>query len=203
MMAEAAPRFRAPRRLRLGGVAAFTVATLFLAGGVHICAILLVPILAGSDGWALLEAFAGEEEFSEIPADDSGSDLLDLDPLFHNGACRLRLDDAPAAITTEAHDRLWSLALYDPQGMIVFSLNDRTAVDGRLDMLVVSEAQNAALRRAPPAISDQRVVVESPSTDLIALLRLFAPTERARAEARRVMGESECYAEPLPEPASG
>jgi uncharacterized membrane protein len=201
MIADAAsrPRLRPRLRLRLGAIVAFVVGFLLLAGAVHVCTILLIPVLATSDGWSRLDALAGEEQFAEIVADEPGSGVPGLDPLFVNGACRIRLGDAPAAVTTEADDRFWSLALYDPQGTIIFSLNDRTAVDGRLDMLVVSPAQNAALRRAPADPADQRVVVESQFDDLVALLRLFAPTEAARTESRRVLGESECFSEPLSE----
>jgi uncharacterized membrane protein len=183
--------------LRLGGVVTFVVATLLLAGAVHICTILLIPVLARSDGWSRLDALAGEEQFAEIVSDESGAGVPGLDPLFVNGACRIRLQDAPAAVTTGADDRFWSLAVYDPQGTIIFSLNDRTAVDGRLDMLIVNPAQNAALRRAQADAAGERVVVESQFDDLVALLRLFAPTEAARAESRRILSESECFSEPV------
>jgi uncharacterized membrane protein len=189
--------------LRLGGIVTFVVATLLLAGAVHICTILLVPVLATSDGWSRLDALAGEEQFAETVAAESGTDVLGLDPLFVNGACRIRLQEAPAAVTTGADDRFWSLALYDPQGTIIFSLNDRTAVDGRLDMLVVNPTQNAALRLAPDNVAGERVVVESQFDDVVALLRLFAPTEAARVESRRILGESECFSEPLSGAPSG
>jgi uncharacterized membrane protein len=205
MTADAVSPSRYPQRLglRLGGAVTFVVATLLLAGAVHICTILLVPVLATSDGWSRLDALAGEEQFAETVAEESGADVPGLDPLFVNGACRIQLQDAPAAITTGADDRFWSLALYDPQGTIIFSLNDRTAVDGRLDMLVVNPTQNATLRLAPADVTGERVVVESQFDDLVALLRLFAPTEAARAESRRILAESECFSEPLSVPPSG
>jgi uncharacterized membrane protein len=120
-----------------------------------------------------------------------------LDPLFVNGACRLQLTDNPAALAFESRDPFWSLALYDRRGTIIFSLNDRTAVEGRLDMLVVTPAQNAALRRAALPETDQRIVVESRSEDLIALLRLFAPTASARSEGQGILRQAECLPEPL------
>jgi uncharacterized membrane protein len=205
MTADAVSPSRYPPRLglRLGGVVTFVVATLLLAGAVHICTILLIPVLATSDGWSRLDALAGEEQFAETVAEESGAGVPGLDPLFMNGACRIRLQDAPAAVTTGADDRFWSLALYDPQGTIIFSLNDRTAVDGRLDMLVVNPTQNATLRLAPADAAGERVVVESQFDDLVALLRLFAPTEAARVESRRILSESECFSEPLSVAPSG
>ena len=158
-----------------------------------------------ADGWSRLAPFAGEDRFTEIPVADAEAGVAGLDPLFVNGACRLDLADAPAGITVEARDRFWSLALYDPTGAIIFSLNDRTAIEGRLDMIVVNAAQNAKLKRAPSAEIEQTIVAESPSDDLIALLRLFAPTRTAQEDARRVLARAECLPAPsvIPAQASG
>lgn len=191
-------------RLRFGGLAAFVVGVLLLAGSVHICAILLVPVFAKQDGWSRLLPHAGEDQFTEVPAagTDGVEGVAGLDPLFVNGACRLQLGDAPAGITVDESDRFWSLALYDPSGTIVFSLNDRTAVQGRLDMIVVNAEQNAKLQKSPTIEIEMTIVTESPSDDLIALLRLFAPTSAAREDARRLLAEAECLPAPSVIPAA-
>lgn len=194
------PLPRLPRlpRLPVFGPVAFLVGILFLAGTVHIGTILLVPAMASSDGWSRLAAFAGDSRFSEVPVSGAnGSNVIGLDPLFVNGACRVQLSDSPAAITVEARDRFWSLALYDPSGTIIFSLNDRTALEGRLDMVVVSPTQNAELRKSATPDLQQSIVVEGQSDDLIAILRLFAPTAAAQTEARGIIAQAECLPEPL------
>jgi len=190
--------------LRLGTAATFAVGTALLAGAIHIVVILLVPYLAKADGWSRLAPHAGEDRFAELPTTGSAEGgVPGLDPLFVNGACRLHLADAPAGITVDARDRFWSVALYDPQGTIVFSLNDRTAVQGRLDMIVVNPAQAARLRETPTVEIELTIVAESPSDDLIAILRLFAPTEAAREDARGILAQSECLPAPsiIPESA--
>lgn len=181
----------------LGEVLTLVAGTALLGGAIHICAIFLVPALAQSDGWSRLATFAGSDRFQEIPISSGGSDgVAGLDPLFVNSACRISLDDAPAGITVEARDRFWSLALYDPRGTIVFSLNDRTAVEGRLDMVIVDPDQNAQLRKVPTPEVEQSIVVEGQPGELIALLRLFAPTPSTRQEARDILAEAECLPAP-------
>ena len=184
-------------RMPIGGTAAFLLGALFLAGAIHICTILLVPVLARNDGWSGLEPVAGDARFTELPLLGPAAKIAGLDPLFVNAACRLRLSEAPAAITVAPRERFWSLALYDPTGTIIFSLNDRTAVEGRLDMLVVTAAQNAELHQSVPGVDDQTVVVEARTNDLVALLRLFAPTSAAQTEARRILATTECVPAPL------
>jgi uncharacterized membrane protein len=189
----ALPKFRVP----VGAPLAFAAGILLLAGTIHICTILLVPAVARADGWSRLAAFAGEDRFAEIPVVGAAENVAGLDPLFVNGACRVELGESPAGISVEARDRFWSLALYDRRGTIVFSLNDRTAVEGRLDMLVVNPAQNVELKKSMPDQLQQSIVVEGPSNDLIALLRLFAPTAASQMEARRIIAQAECLPEPL------
>jgi uncharacterized membrane protein len=191
---------------RLGVVATIVIGTALLAGAIHIVVILLVPYLAQADGWSRLAEHAGANKFAELPATGAAEGgVAGLDPLFVNGACRLNLANAPAGITVDARDRFWSVALYDPQGTIVFSLNDRTAVQGRLDMIVVNPAQNAQLRAAPSAEIELTIAAESPSNDLIAILRLFAPTQAAQEDAREILARSECLPAPsvIPSAESG
>ena len=200
-LAVVPPRLRVGRPLPLGGLAAFALGVLLLAGAIHICAILLIPYVARADGWSRLSPIAGQDQFAEIPVSPPGNaGLTGLDPLFVTGACRLDLTEAPAGIGLQARERFWSFALFDPSGTIIFSLNDRTAVDGRLDMTVVSPAQNTALQRARPPGFEQMIVVESQSNDLVALLRLFAPTAVLQAEGRRILAGAECVAAPLEQP---
>jgi uncharacterized membrane protein len=186
------PLRRLPLRFPFGGVAAFLLGTLFLAGSVHICAILLVPIVAESDGWARLEPRAGRERFAAVAGSSEATGIPGLDPLFVTGLCRIDLDSAPARVLVGASERFWSLALFDSHGDIIFSLNDRTAMEGRLDMLVASDSRVARLREALAAQLDQAVVVESRSAELIALLRLYAPTPATRREAARALSEAIC-----------
>ncbi len=193
-------------RFSLSTIATLVIGTALLAGAIHIVVILAVPYLAKADGWSRLAPHSGENQFAELPAGGSIEDgVPGLDPLFVNGACRLNLGDAPAGITVDARDRFWSVALYDPQGTIVFSLNDRTAAQGRLDMIVVNSEQNQRLRDNPTVELELTIVVESPGDELIAILRLFAPTAATRADAQRILTQSECLPAPsvIPPPESG
>jgi uncharacterized membrane protein len=191
------------RGLSLTAMAGFLVATLFLAGAIHITTILLVPQVAESDGWSRLAQFAGEGKFVEVPTDGSNtSGVTGLDPLFLNGACGIDLGDNPAAISLDASGLFWSLALYDPQGTITFSLNDRTATEGRMQMLVVDAALGVPVQPASPQ-GDDTIVVEAHSERLIALLRLFAPTPSARREAGRILARAGCAPSPAAAPGAG
>lgn len=188
----------------LGGVAAFGLGVLMLAGIVHILAIFLVPVLAENDGFSRIARVAGDGSFTEVPLSPSGGGTIPgLDPLFIHGACSLHLAEGPVSIGIQESERYWSLALYDTHGTVVFSLNDRTATDGRLDMLIVNPVQAAQLKAEAGSLGET-VVVESRSDELVALARFYAPVRSVVEDARGALRDASCepvtLGEPSPEP---
>jgi uncharacterized membrane protein len=194
-----------PRRSRSGSVGrwiglglAAGLAILLVAGIVHIVTIFLVPKYVPADGWTRLADQSSTDRFTILEDQERNRPVVPgLDPLFVHASCRLDLSEAPAQLTLIAPDRFWSLALFDPRGVIVFSLNDRTALGGELHMLVATPAQHAQLREHPPQGIEETIVVQSEATDLIALVRLYAPSEGARQAARQIGAAASCPAFPL------
>jgi uncharacterized membrane protein len=190
-------RSAAPRR-SLGWAAALGLTVLLVAGIVHIISVFLVPLYVPADGWTRLARLSGAEGFAVLEDQERRRPAIPgLDPLFVHAACRLDLSDAAAQITLRAPDRFWSLALIDPRGVIFFSLNDRTAIAGELHMLAVTPVQNAQLKQDPPEGIEDIIVVESASTELVTLVRLYSPTEGTRRSARQIAAAAECSPFPL------
>lgn len=167
-------------------------AIILLSTAIHIVAVLLVPRFATSDGWSRLSDFAEVGDFRELPTGTDDQVLPGLDPMFIHGSCFLDLEIAPAVLSLTAPDRFWSLALYNDEGIATFSLNDRTAQDGTLDMLVVTPVQTAQLKENPPEDIDDIIVVETQSDSLIAVFRLYAPNPELRRLSRQALESAIC-----------
>lgn len=180
-----------------GPLSAGTLATLMLAGIVHMVAILLVPHYSGSDGWSRAAAVAVNEGWTlHDSATSPQSTIPGLDPLFVHGLCKFAIDEAPAILSLEAIDRFWSLALYDPSGTVAFSLNDRTAVDGALEMLVVNPLDAERLKESPQGDLEGLIILEIANVELIAILRLYAPERADRVEAAAQIAAAQCAPAP-------
>lgn len=186
--------FRDPNLLRNSIISVFAV--FFLSASVHIIAVLLVPNFATNDGWSRLHNFAEIGRFKAILSDGSPALVTGLDPLFVHSACTISLAEAPASLSLTAEDNLWSLALYDSKSIAIFSLNDRTAQGGTLDMLVVTPVQNALLKENPPADIDDIVVVEATDINLVAVFRLYAPNAELRQKGLDAVNNAICEPDP-------
>ncbi|MBZ8133096.1 hypothetical protein CLD20_07450 [Afifella sp. IM 167] len=184
-------------RRRLWGFLAWALGVALLAAAVHIVVIFMVPRMTTSDGWWRLANASGSDGFTLLAPDGEGPAITGLDPLFVHGACRLSLKEAPASLSFSGPNNFWSLALYLKRGTVLFSVNDRTAVDGKLDMLVVDPIQNAMLKESAGAELDQTIVVEAPQDDLMALVRFYAPTPRERQIAAEHLEAAECAPAPI------
>jgi len=198
-LVEDLPSESRPFRFRraIWGFLAWALGVALLAAAVHIVVIFMVPRMTTSDGWWRLANASDNQGFSLLAPDGEGPSTTGLDPLFVHGSCRLSLKEAPASLSFSGPNSFWSLALYLKRGTVLFSVNDRTAVDGKLDMLVVDPIQNAMLKESAGAELDQTIVVESPQEDLVALVRFYAPTPRDRQIAVEHLQAAECTPAPI------
>lgn len=200
---ERRPKTRATkwnRRVRGGFAYILTgaLATFLLAATVHILAVLLVPRYAHDLRWERLERELGLYAMMVVDLPDRpGKQDTSLDPLFAHAMCLARLDDGPLSLSFSGPEAFWSMSLYDRSGEIVFSVNDRTALDGEIDLLVVTPAQRETIEREVPEALVENILVDLPETDLLAFLHVFAPDPAARARATSAIRSAVCEAAKL------
>lgn len=145
------------------------------AGIVHGAILLLIPHVTEADVWTRLEARADFYEVARIdPA--SGVNMLHLpDPLFEAAACRIDLSEGIVHLHAEGTVPYWSMSIYDRSGQNIFSINDRTSSDNRLDFLVATSAQLTELRNTPADDLGTAVFVETNISEGIVVVRAFVP----------------------------
>lgn len=147
------------------------------AGLVHIAVLLLVPAYSERDAWSALSQQANF--YRPVRLDPpAGPPLIDsLDPLLDAVACRFDLAEGVMQLRGEGSVPYWSISIYDRAGLNVFSLNDRSAPQGRLDFVVATPVQMIALRNALPPEMDESAFIEADVGEGIAVVRSFAPDE--------------------------
>ncbi|MGB6119664.1 MAG: DUF1254 domain-containing protein [Mesorhizobium sp.] len=146
------------------------------AGVVHIAILLLLPSYAERDAWTLISEAGPEYALVQVNrSQQAASVLVDADPLFEVGACRFDLSQGAVRLSSPERVPFWSISLFDRRGLNIYSLNDRTASDGVLDIIIATPVQLIEMRNSATDAFAGSVIVEADATETIAIIRSFVP----------------------------
>jgi len=160
----------------------------------HIIIILSLPQFTLQDAAARVEALGDANQFYLLDSGTTPAGLTNGDPYLQVAVCSFSLDETPIRLMAEGDVPFWSLAIYDSKGNEVFSMNDRTAVDGAMDLLLASPTQINGVRKTLASQAEDTILVEMAADDGYAVLRTFAPLPSMDAAARTFLTGASCDA---------
>ena len=174
--------------------AIYTIAVmLVVASIVHIAVVLLIPSYASQDAWSKLSNTAGKRSFNIIARPEQGAAALpQLDPALGVSACLFDLNEGPIRVEAEGDLPFWSVAVFDRRGQNIYSFNDRTAIERRLLMAVVSPTQRALLRKNPMEELEQAIIVEADAAEGFILLRALQSNQSWTPRIERFLSNATC-----------
>lgn len=158
----------------------------------HIVIILSLPRFAENDAYRRVVNEGAANRFHLLSDTIDGAGLSSLDPFLKVAVCHFDTSRQPVRLQAANRSSFWSVAIYDTGSNEVFSMNDRTAVDGELDVLIASPLQVARIRKAPPQALSQAIIVEMPERAGYAVLRTMAPQPSFEEGAVGFLGEAAC-----------
>lgn len=166
---------------------------LLLAGIIHIAVVLSVPAFVPHTPYERIGSFGADRAFRMLPPVLPRSEpLSDLDPSMRHAICRYSLEDGPLQIRAFAPSPFWSVGLFNEQGQVTYSLNDRTSDGDTVTMLVITPQQLAILRENPPEELEEMIVVETQDTKGFALLRAFVPSNAHLPRISKALSSASC-----------
>lgn len=175
----------------IGKIVRAILGGLFLAGFVHIVAVLAIPVVAPRDAAERVFAAADPETVTVLPAD--GSVLPDLDPAFVNAVCPFDIGDGPLAVTGTMPDTVWSFAVVAAGDGIVASFERSAAVNDRLDAIVADPDTTETIRLARAADGTSTTSYAPVTTDRgFVLIRAFADPDHPRAAVEDALKALDC-----------
>ncbi|MBO3759405.1 DUF1254 domain-containing protein [Ciceribacter sp. L1K22] len=177
---------------RLAQILMAIVTGLVGAAVLHIVIILALPHFTGKDAYTRVRAEGAANRFHLLDDSPDRIGLSNLDPFVKTAVCHFDTTERAARLVSPANAGFWSLAIYDRSSNEVFSMNDRTSLDGVLDVVVASPVQVARLRKAPPDGLASAIIVELPTQAGYAVLRTLAPQASLEAGAAAFLAEAGC-----------
>ena len=132
---------------RLIGWTPWLIGALIIAGIVHILTILAMPRLAPLDSFSRMEAITPLARVTPLPPIQPGQEFAPFeDPAMAAAVCRYDLDRGPLRVRGNlTSDNLLLLSFHSRFGEVFYSMTDRSATKGALDILVVTQTQLTAI----------------------------------------------------------
>ncbi|MFD1252761.1 MULTISPECIES: hypothetical protein [Devosia] len=164
-----------------------------LGGIIHIVVILTLPLLAEETAWTRIEALEAGNRMLVLPPVLPGEpNPLHLDPELAYGLCRVDLTQGPAFLSGVLPDAFWSVAIFNPAGIVTYSTTNRDGIGQTVELGIFNAAQTALLAQQQIDIAEGLLVVEAQSDQLAVLVRLAPPHAAMRPRFEQELSEITC-----------
>jgi uncharacterized membrane protein len=168
------------------------VAGLLIAAAMHIAIVLLVPFFATADAWTKIAALGADGVFRVLPS--AGAVLIPGDARMMSAVCQFDLTDGPVRIRAALPDTFWSVSLFDRRARNLYSLNDSSSEQSRLDLVVITPAQATGFGANPPASAQTAIIAELPLDAAMAVIRVFVADAASAASVSAALTSADCNA---------
>lgn len=158
----------------------------------HIVIILALPRFTGGDAYSRVLGLYEMDSFFPLSAEPGPTGLANDDPYLRVAVCGFSVSGGPVRFTAAGDVPFWSLAIYDSNSNEIFSMNNATAVNGRVDVVAATALQLVDLRKRPIEALAQSILVEMSDEEGYAVLRALAPTDSYEAAARSFQQSAGC-----------
>jgi uncharacterized membrane protein len=181
------------------GLLPYVFGVFVVAGIVHIVSIFAMPRLATRDAFTRVAALAPLNRTTLLPPEARNA-LPNEDPATVLGVCRYDLAQGPVHLTgTMAPDALMLFSFHGRFGEVYYSMTDRGASRGRLDVLVLTAAQLEDVEAQDVADElPQELRIVAPSREGFILFRALAEQDGDAADARKRVSSIGCSLDKVP-----
>ena len=172
--------------------ALWALAGALLGGIVHLLTVLILPRTASQDAYSRLSPLAPVNTVAAIPAPGQNAALPFMDPAFATAVCRYDLSSGPLKLTAPVSPAYTSVSFYTRRGVAYYAINDRAAGRRIIELDLMTGAQRSQLPDDEEVTAADRLIVESPSTTGLIVLRALAPEPGLMPAARNALAAARC-----------
>lgn len=166
---------------------------ILLGGVVHLATVLLLPSIATRDAYARLAAITPVNAMTPLAATQPGNSILPLmDPAFAVSACRYDLADGPMKLSVPVSQAYTSVSFYTRSNVSYYAINDRAAGRRVIELDLMTTQQRADLPENEEITAADRLIVESPTTTGLIIVRALAPEPGLMPAVRAVLATARC-----------
>jgi uncharacterized membrane protein len=177
------------------------VAGVLLGGVVHLVSVLALPRIATQDAYSRLTPMTKLNAVTPLPLAEPGNSPMPLmDPAFAMAICRYDLSGGPMKLTVPVSQAYTSVSFYTRNEVAYYAINDRSAGKKVIELDLMTEVQHNELPEDEEITAADRLIIDSPTTTGLILLKALAPEPGLMPQAQASLAASSCKVQTEPQP---
>jgi uncharacterized membrane protein len=174
-------------------VALWLLGAILLAGIVHLATVLLLPRLATQDAYARVSTFAPVNTVVPVPTPTPEAAIMPfMDPAFEVSICRYDLSRGALKFSVPISQAYTSVSFYTRSDVAYYAINDRAAGRRVIELDLMTAAQRADLPENEDITAADRLIVTSPTTTGLIVIRALAAEPGLVPAARAALATAQC-----------
>jgi len=170
---------------------------LLLGGIVHLSTVLAMPQAAKQDAYSRLTPLTPVNTVVPLPAPTADSSIMPfMDPAFAIAVCRYDLSDGSIKLTAPVSQAYTSVTFYTRKSVAYYAINDRAAGRRAIELDLMTPEQHANMPEEEDVTAADRLIIDSPSTVGLIVLRALAPEPGLMPQVRRTLAAAKCELQP-------
>jgi uncharacterized membrane protein len=171
-----------------------------LGGIVHLSTVLAMPQAAKLDAYSRLAPLTPVNTMVSLPAPTADTTIMPfMDPAFAAAVCRYDLSNGTIKLTAPVSQAYTSVTFYTRKSVAYYAINDRAAGRRTIELDLMTPEQHADMPEEEDVTAADRLIIESPSTVGLIVLRALAPEPGLMPMARRALAAAKCQLQPPPQ----
>jgi uncharacterized membrane protein len=174
------------------------LAAVLLGGIVHLSTVLAMPQTATQDAYSRLVALTPVNAMVPLAAPTPESAVLPfMDPAFATAVCRYDLTDGALKLTAPVSQAYTSVTFYTRKSIAYYAINDRAAGKRTIELDLMTPEQHAEVPEEEDVTAADRLIIDSPTTTGLIVLRALAPEPGMMPITRRTLAGAGCAIQPV------
>jgi uncharacterized membrane protein len=175
------------------------IAGVLLGGIVHLVSVLALPRIATQDAYSRLTPMTKLNAVTALPlADPNNTTMPFMDPAFAVAICRYDLGGGPIKLAVPVSQAYTSVSFYTRNDVAYYAINDRSAGRKVIELDLMTEDQHADLPEDEDVTAADRLIIDSPTTTGLIVVKALAPESGLMAQAQASLAASSCQVQTDP-----
>lgn len=174
-------------------VALWLLGGVMLGGIVHLVTVLLLPGMATQDAYSRLVPMTPVNSVTAIaPPSPEKAVMPFMDPAFAWSVCRYDISEGPLKFSVPVSQAYTSVSFYTRTDVAYYAINDRAAGRRSIELDLMTTDQRNELPENEEITAADRLIVESPTTTGLIVIKSLAPEPGLLQAARSALAGAQC-----------